>query len=168
MMAAGTVVEGMGMDKIPRVFLVIVDDSPEMPVALYYASRRAQRSGGRIAMLHVIGHEESHGLASVAALMRQEARQEAEQLMQRLASTVYDETGVIPIFYLKEGSARDELLALLTDDPSISILVLAAGTGPEGPGPLVSFLASKAMAKLRVPVTIVPGNLTHAQIDAIS
>ena len=54
------------MDKAPRVFLVIVDDSAEMPVALYYASRRAQRSGGRIAMLHVITHEESHGLASVA------------------------------------------------------------------------------------------------------
>ena len=102
------------------------------------------------------------------AAWRQEARQEAEQLMQRLARTVYDETGVIPIFYLKEGSPRDELLALLTDDPSISILVLAAGTGPDGPGPLVSFLASKAMAKLRVPVTIVPGNLTHAQLDAIS
>jgi nucleotide-binding universal stress UspA family protein len=159
-----TMAEGTTIERAPRVFLVIVDDSAEMPVALYYASRRAQRSGGRIAMLHVIAHEESHGLASIAALMRQEAR----QLMQRLASTVYDETGVIPIFYLKEGSPRDELLALLTDDPSISILVLAAGTGPEGPGPLVSFLASKAMAKLRVPVTIVPGNLTHAQLDAIS
>ncbi len=45
---------------------------------------------------------------------------------------------------------------------SFSILVLAAGTGPEGPGPLVSFLASKAMAKLRVPVTIVPTGVPPA------
>jgi nucleotide-binding universal stress UspA family protein len=155
------------MDRAPRVFLVIVDDTPEMPVALSYASRRAQRSGGRIALLHVIAREESHGLASVEALMREEARQEAEQLMQRLASKVYDEAGVIPIIYLKEGSLRDELMDLLATDPSISILVLAAGTGPEGPGPLVSFLASKAMGKLRVPVTIVPGGLTSDEIDAI-
>jgi nucleotide-binding universal stress UspA family protein len=154
--------------RAPRIFLVIVDDSPEMPVALYYASRRAQRSGGHIALLHVIERAESHGLASVEALMRQEARQEAEKLMQRLARTVYDEAGVIPIIYLMEGSPRDELMELLANDPTISILVLAAGTGPDGPGPLVNFLASKAMVKLRVPVTIVPGSLTHEEIDAIS
>ena len=56
---------------IPRVFLVVVDDSPEMPMALYYATRRARRTGGRVALLHVIPRAESHGLASVEALMRQ-------------------------------------------------------------------------------------------------
>jgi nucleotide-binding universal stress UspA family protein len=152
----------------PRVFLVVVDESAEMPVALYYASRRAQRTGGRVALLRVIPREESHGLASVEALMREEAQQEAEQLLQRLAKTVVDEIGALPILYIKEGSPRDELMELVTHDPSISILVLAAGTGPEGPGPLISFLATKGMAKLRIPVTIVPGNLTHEQIDAIS
>jgi nucleotide-binding universal stress UspA family protein len=152
----------------PRVFLVVVDESAEMPVALYYASRRAQRTGGRVALLRVIPREESHGLASVEALMREEAQQEAEQLLQRLAKSVVDEIGALPILYIKEGSSRDELMELVTHDPSISILVLAAGTGPEGPGPLISFLATKGMSKLRIPVTIVPGNLTHEQIDAIS
>jgi nucleotide-binding universal stress UspA family protein len=152
----------------PRVFLVIVDESAEMPVALYYASRRAQRTGGRVALLRVIPREESHGLASVEALMREEAQRDAQQLLQRLAKSVVDEVGKLPILYIKEGSVRDELIDLVTHDPSISILVLAASTGPDGPGPLVSFLAGKAMAKLRIPVTIVPGNLTHEQIDAIS
>jgi nucleotide-binding universal stress UspA family protein len=151
-----------------RIFLVVVDESPEMPVALYYASRRAQRTGGRVALLRVIPREESHGLASVEALMREEAQHEAEQLLQRLAKTVVDEIGALPILYVKEGSPRDELMELVANDPSISILVLAAGTGPEGPGPLISFLATKGMSKLRIPVTIVPGNLTHEQIDAIS
>ena len=139
-----------------------------MPTALYYANRRAQSTGGRVAMLRVIPRDESHALASVEALMREEARQEAEQLLQRLARTVIEQTGAIPVLYLREGSVRDELLSLIAEDPTISILVLAAGTGPDGPGPLVSFLAGKAVGKLRVPVTIVPGNLTHAQIDAIS
>jgi hypothetical protein len=152
----------------PRIFLVVVDESPEMPVALYYASRRAQRTGGRVALLRVIPPHEGHGLASVEALMREEAQQEAEQLLQRLAKTVVDETGKVPVIYIREGSARDELMDLVTHDPSISILVLAAGTGPEGPGPLISFLASKGLAKLRIPVTIVPGSLTHEQVDAIS
>jgi uncharacterized protein (TIGR02186 family) len=162
--------EGVSMvETVPlRVFLVVVDESPEMPVALYYASRRAERTGGRVALLRVIPREESHGLASVEALMREEAQQEAEQLLQRLAKSVVDEIGALPILYIKEGSSRDELMELVTHDPSISILVLAAGTGPEGPGPLISFLATKGMSKLRIPVTIVPGNLTHEQIDAIS
>lgn len=151
----------------PRVFLVVVDESVEMPVALHYASRRAQRTGGRVAMLRVIPREEGHGLASVEALMREEARQEAEQLLQRLARTVIDFTGTLPCLYIREGSLRDELIDLVTHDPDISIIVLAAGTGPEGPGPLVSYLASKGMAKLRIPVTIVPGNLTNEQIDVI-
>jgi nucleotide-binding universal stress UspA family protein len=158
----------MNTAAVPRVFLVVVDESPEMPVALYYASRRAQRTGGRVALLRVIPRSEGHGLASVEALMREEAQQEAEQLLQRLAKTVVDETGKVPAIYIQEGSARDELMELVARDPSISILVLAAGTGPEGPGPLISFLASKGLSKLRIPVTIVPGSLTHEQIDAIS
>ena len=158
----------MDTDATPRIFLVVVDESPEMPVALYYASRRAQRTGGRVALLRVIPPHESHGLASVEALMREEAHEEAEQLLQRLAKTVVDETGKVPSVYIREGSARDEMMALVANEPSISILVLAAGTGSEGPGPLISFLASKGMGKLRVPVTIVPGSLTHEQIDAIS
>ena len=152
----------------PRTFLVVVDESVEMPVALYYASRRAQRTGGRVALLRVIPREENHALMSVQALMREEGRQEAEALLQRLAGTVTEETGITPVVYLREGSSRDELLALIDEDPTVSILVLAAGTGPEGPGPLVSYLAGKAAAKLRIPVTIVPGSLTHEQIDAIS
>ena len=152
----------------PRVFLVVVDESVEMPVALYYASRRAMHTGGRVALLRVIPREESHGLASVAALIKEEARQEAEQLLQRLAKTVIDVTGAVPAIYVIEGAVRDELLKLITEDPTISILVLAAGTGPEGPGPLVSHLASKAVGKLRIPLVIVPGNLTREQIDMIS
>jgi hypothetical protein len=151
-----------------RVFLVVVDESPEMPVALYYASRRAMSTGGRIALLRVVPREESHGLASVEALMREEARQEAEELLRRLAETVIEVTGALPAMHVREGIASEQLIELVNEDPTISILVLAAGTGPDGPGPLISYLASKAMAKLRIPVTLVPGNLTHAQIDLIS
>jgi hypothetical protein len=46
--------------------------------------------------------------------------------------------------------------------------VLAAGTGSEGPGPLVSTLVSKYSGTLKVPLTIVPGSLTDAQVDAIT
>jgi hypothetical protein len=158
----------MATPQTQRIFLVVVDESPEMPVALYYASRRAVRTGGRVALLRVIPREEGHGLASVEALMREEARQEAELLLQRLAETVVDVTGTVPVIHVREGTTSEEVIALVNGDPTISILVLAAGTGPEGPGPLVSYLAGKGMLKLAIPMTIVPGSMTHEQIDLSS
>ena len=50
----------------------------------------------------------------------------------------------------------------------LGILVLAAGTGAEGPGPLISYLTGKPAARLRIPITIVPGGLTLDEIDALS
>jgi hypothetical protein len=76
--------------------------------------------------------------------------------------------GSMPMVYIREGRVSDELLALINEEPTISILVLAAGTGPEGPGPLISYLTGKAAARLRIPITIVPGGLTLDQVDALS
>ncbi|HEU6441817.1 MAG TPA: universal stress protein, partial [Microvirga sp.] len=50
----------------------------------------------------------------------------------------------------------------------VSFLVLAAGSGKEGPGPLVSTLAGKAASTFPVPIVIVPGNLTDEEIDALA
>ncbi|MFZ0693929.1 MAG: universal stress protein, partial [Alphaproteobacteria bacterium] len=74
----------------------------------------------------------------------------------------------MPVLHIREGSRRDELLALIEEDPSISVLVLAASTKPSGPGPLIAALTGKFINKVRVPVTIVPGNLTDAQIAALT
>jgi hypothetical protein len=76
--------------------------------------------------------------------------------------------GSIPIVHIREGRPRDELLKLIAEEPTISILVLAAGTGPEGPGPLITALTGKAAARLRIPITIVPGGLSLDQLDALS
>jgi nucleotide-binding universal stress UspA family protein len=151
-----------------RTFLVVVDDSPELLVALRYASRRAKRTGGKVAMLYVIDPIEPQQWAAVGDLMRQEAREQAEEVLHRFSELVLSVTGHLPITITREGNRRDELLKLINDEPGISVLVLGAATGPEGPGPLVSALASKYAAALRVPLTIVPGSLTEAQIDAIS
>ena len=42
-------------------------------------------------------------------------------------------------------------MKLIDEEPSISILVLGAATGPKGPGPLVSALTGKFVGKLRIP-----------------
>ena len=151
-----------------RIFLVVVDDTPELKPALHYACLRARRTGGRVALLAVIEPADSQQWMAVETLMREEKRAEAEELLLRMAEEVYSLSGQPAVFYMREGLVRDELLTLIEEDVSISILVLGAATGPEGPGPLVAHLVNKVAGRLRVPVTIVPGSLDDAQIAILA
>ena len=151
-----------------RVFLVVVDESPEMHKALRYACRRAKRTGGRVALLYVMPPPEGQTWGGVADLMREEARQEAEQIVARHADLAATMTGVPPSIHIREGNGRDELIKLLTEDRSVSVLVLGASSSSEGPGPLVAAFTGRAASQLRIPLTIVPGALSEAEIDAIS
>ncbi len=151
-----------------RVFLVVVDETEEMKVALRFACLRARRTGGRVALLYVIEPAEFQHWMAVGDLMREEARSEGEQLLQRLAAQVNELVGTIPVLYVREGKVRDELFKLLDEEPRISVLVLGANTGSRGPGPLVSALTGKMIGKLRVPITVVPGNLSDEEIDSVS
>ena len=71
------------------------------------------------------------------------------------------------MLYVREGDAREELLTLIDEEKQISLLVLGADTQSETAGPLISFLMAKGASKCRVPITVVPGNLTDEQIDAL-
>lgn len=154
--------------KTGRTFLVVVDNSEEMRAALRYACRRARKTGGRVALLRVVEPTEFQHFAAIGDLMRDEARQEAELLLQRMAAEVNETSGEVPVLYVREGAPRDELLKLIDEEPSISILVLAAGTGPEGPGPLVSAMTGRYVNRLHIPLTMVPGSLTDQAIDELS
>ncbi len=155
-------------DSSDRVFLVVVDETEEMEVALRFACRRARHTGGRVALLYVIEPAEFQHWMAVEDLMREEARSEGEQLLQKLAARVNELVGSIPILYVREGKVREELFKLLDEEPRVSILVLGANPGSRGPGPLVSALTGKMIGKLRIPVTVVPGNLGDEEIDMIS
>jgi nucleotide-binding universal stress UspA family protein len=150
-----------------RVFLVVVDDSPELTVALRFACRRAHATGGRVAMLYVTEPVSAEWLG-VGEIMREDRRTEAETRLQELAADVREMSGDMPVLHVREGEPANELLRLLEEEPGISVLVLGADPGPKGPGPLVTALSGRLIGKLRVPVTIVPGSLSYAAIDAIT
>jgi hypothetical protein len=150
-----------------RIFLVVVDKTEEMRVALRYAGLRAFHTGGKLALLAVIEPPGIQQFAAIEERMEEEAREEAELLLAKLSAEVKEMSGSTPSLYLRSGRPSEELLALIDEEPSISVLVLGAGTGQEGPGPLITALITRA-GKLRVPVTIVPGGLSEEQITAVA
>ncbi|CAA9256728.1 MAG: Universal stress protein UspA and related nucleotide-binding proteins [uncultured Acetobacteraceae bacterium] len=151
-----------------RVFLVVVDDSPERAVALKYACLRARKSGGRVALLRVIEPAGQTEWAGVGAMLQEEGREEAERLLSGLAAQVNEITGGLPILLIREGDPRDELLALIAEDPRISILVLAAAASGSGPGPLIVALTGRYAGRVTVPMTIVPGAMDDDALDRVT
>lgn len=152
-----------------RVFLVVVDDSPERAVALKYACLRARKSGGRVALLRVIEPAGQTEWAGIGAMLQEEGREEAERLLSGLAAQVNEITGGLPILLIREGDPRDELLALIAEDPRISILILAAAAaGGGGPGPLITALTGRYGGRLTVPLTIVPGGMDDDALERVT
>ena len=75
--------------------------------------------------------------------MREEQRQEAEAVLHSHSAAVQAICGKTPVFHIREGKLREELIKLIDEDRSISILVLAAARGGKNPGPLITALAGK-------------------------
>lgn len=149
-----------------RKFMVVVDETPECMNALRFAARRAQKTGGGVVMLYVIAPDDFQHWMGVAELMRQEARDAAEQRLSELATELHDLSGVTPEFVIREGNRAEEVLALIEEDVEVGVLVLGAGEG-ESPGPLVSQLVSRMGGRMPIPVTVVPGAMSMERIDAV-
>ncbi|PZQ41068.1 MAG: universal stress protein UspA [Phenylobacterium zucineum] len=154
---------------MPRKFLVVVDDSPEFEAALRYASRRARSTGGRVALLRIIPDQSDEHWAGVREEIERQQRAEAEELLHRLGDEAATRSGAQPVFLIEQGDPHAAIRKVCADDPEIKILVLAAGSGGRGPGPLVSaVLKGAGFGGRKLPVTIVPGELTDAEIEDLA
>ena len=151
-----------------RVFLVVVDDSPERVLAMRYACLRVKKSGGRVALLRVTEPVGLQEWAGVGQLLQQERREEAEQMLSALAAEVQEITDGLPLIIIREGDLIEEVLGLIESDPRISILVLAMAPGGGGPGPLITALTGRYASRLTVPMTLVPGTLDEKELDRIT
>lgn len=152
-----------------RKFLVIVDETPECDRAVYYAARRAARTGAGLVMLGILELEDaSQQWLRIADLMRAEATEAAQGRLDHFAARARQISGVEAEGVIRDGPKAEALTSLITEDRDVAVLVLAAGTGSEGPGPLVGLLAGPASARFPIPITIVPGALSDEELDALA
>jgi len=151
-----------------RKYLLIIDDSEECDRAVFWAATRANRTKSQIVMLRVIDtSERSQQWLGVADIMRAEAMEAANAALDKFGAMVKRITDAAPDRVIREGAINDEILKLIEEDADIGILVLAAGTGKEGPGPLIAGL-SKTAAHFPIPLAIVPGSLSDEELEAMA
>ena len=151
-----------------RKYLVVIDDTEECDRAVYWAAKRAGRTKSQIVMLRVIETaERNQQWLGVADIMQAEALEAANAVLDKFAARIKKLVRTKPDRVIREGNTSEEIVKLIDADADIGILVLAAGIGKEGPGPLVSNLA-KTAGQFPIPVAIVPGHLSDEDIDASS
>ena len=152
---------------LQRKFLVVVDGTPESHAALRFAARRAHGTGGKVALLLVVEPESHEHWLGVGSLMKEEAQAEAELVLAECVALVKLLGGESPQSHIRHGPLAEEITGLIDEDKSISTLVLASATGGSGPGPLVSAIGA-GKSSVHIPVTIVPGDLSDEEIDALT
>ena len=150
-----------------RKFLVVLDDSQECLNAMRFAAMRAANTRGGVQILSVIPPEEFNHWIGVGTIMREEARERIHGHFEVFAKWMRDKQNIDPELVIREGDAVPEILAQIREDTEVGVLVLGAGIDKSGPGPLVTQL-TRSSGTLPVPVTIVPGELSKEQLEAVT
>ena len=148
-------------------FIVIVDDTQELDVAIRFAAKRAQSTKGGVILLNVIEQFDPQQWQSIEDIILQESREKAQEKLQKWSKVINDLTGVVPELMVKEGITSEKIIETLDEDNAIRFLVLAAAEADQ-PGPLVSLLAGQKSGKLPVPVVIIPQGLSDEVIDDLA
>lgn len=149
-------------------YLIVIDDSEECDRAIYFAAKRCARISAGLVMLAVTEVEGFDQWLGVGDVMKQEAEEAAEAVLEKAAMRCRTISGIEAERVVRNGAKADTIKALINEDRDIIFLVLAAASGGDGPGPLVSVLAGKAAGSFPVPVVIVPGDLSDEEIDALA
>ena len=138
------------------VYLLVADDSTEFDAALRRVSYLAKQNKGRAAVLYVIEDEAFLHWNFIEKQIQSDKRTEAEKTLWKAGQKLYDMSGLMPGFYIREGKTREEVSKVLNTDPTIRALVL--GASPSSSNPLISHFTGKGLAELHVPLVIVPEN----------
>src|SRR5260221_840981 len=94
-----------------RKFLVVIDETPECDRAVYYGSRRAARTNGKLTMLTVVPvGEVNQQWLGVGDLMRAEAHEEAEKRLEHFSLRPRNLAGIDPEAIRRPGAQSHEKL----------------------------------------------------------
>lgn len=150
-----------------RIYLVVIDETPEAAIALRFAARRAVKTGGGVQILTLIPQQEFIAFGGIQATMEEEARLHAEGLVTAAAGALVEESGLRPTITVRQGDGPRIIREIITANRDIAALVLGAAASG-APGALVSHFAGTDAGILPVPVMIIPGSLTGEAIDRLS
>jgi nucleotide-binding universal stress UspA family protein len=152
-----------------RSLLIVIDASEECDRAIVFAAKQAQRLGAGLVCLSVVALDDfrNQSLFGVGDVMREETMAIAQARLEAASRRARGVADVSVAQIIREGDAVEQINALIAEDAGLAMLVLAAGTGQDGPGPLVTGLARNSGA-FPLPIMLVPGHLSDEAIQGLT
>ncbi len=135
--------------------------------ALLYAGMRAKAVGAGLVILRCARLPGLGGWVGLDREISQDAIDSARVKASAHAKEVEEQVGIRAELAISEEEPVDAIRELVNADEAIKVLILASAPGWR-PGPLVSRLArGRTIANRPIAVTVIPGNLTMAQLREI-
>lgn len=142
------------------------DETDESLSALVFAGMRAKAAGAGLVILRCARSPGVAGWVGLDKDISQDAVDSARLKATEHANQVQQRVGIAAEIVVEDEEPVDAIRKLVSRDPAIRSLVLAAGSGRRGPGPLVSRLArGRSLADRPIAVTVIPGGLSDRQLD---
>ena len=133
-----------------RIYLVVIDDTPEAGIALRFAARRAVKTGGGVEILALVEPPEFIAFGGVQATIEDEARQHAQGLVAEAAGALDAEAGLKPIITVRSGDGPKVIRDMIAANPDIAALVLGA-CASGAPGPLITHFRRRRRRRVARP-----------------
>ena len=157
----------MGQEPEKRIYLVVVDASPEARVALRFAARRAAKTGGGIEVLGVVEPQDFVQFGGVQAAIQEEQKLRIQGVVSSAVGEILDEAGIEATIVVAQGEPVKTVREFIGERKEVDALVLGAAASGN-PGPLVSNFCGNDAGKLPCPVMLIPGSLSEERLEELS
>lgn len=148
------------------VIIACVDITNTSSRALKYACLKAKKMNFAVTILAVM--EDSHkNLMFGSRAIAQDKRKQLEKNLIKLTEEIYNSTGITPAISVREGEIMNEILKEIKDTPRCAMLVLGKSQNALSDNSLLPKVAKKIGNKIKVPVTIVPENLSDEFLEKL-
>jgi hypothetical protein len=140
-----------------RTFLVVLDQTNEMPSALNYACRWAKDVRGHVALIYVVKDiDGSQGWLAISDIVKNEQRADAKEITAKFSKYVESKIDEPAKIFIREGNIAEQVLKLIKEKKSISEVILAANEKTGSVGPVITHLLDKGICDISIPITIIP------------
>ena len=139
--------------------IVCIDTTIASNIVLRYACYKAKRTGFSVQILAII--ESSYrSLPFVSKLVGKEKRIKTEKHIKKIVDQVYEETGIMPCISMREGDIVSEIIDEISSNPNCVMLVLGKSHNSLSDNTVLPRISNQIGEKIKVPISIVPEDLS--------
>ena len=139
-------------------YLVCVSDEKHSEAALRFTCNLAKQNKGTVTLLHIIEPSDFQSLGAIADKIRTKQHDESQELLSVVAEKVKKKHSVMPAIIVREGLIEDEIIKVVQEDKSITMLIAEASPSNSKTSKTIPSLVASVGNKLSVPVLIVPSS----------